>query len=137
MSAITVTAAQVGLVDPNEADVRSYIAAVTITKGQVVYFLTSGKVGVADANDSGKEQSRGIALNGGGAGQAIDVIHRGEVYGFTLAGNADALIYLSDTAGALDTAAGTKTVVVGRIKCRSDKDLTKVLYVTTAWSSNW
>ena len=60
MSDITVTAAKVGLVDPLKATVRSYIATETITKGQVVNILTTGKVGVADANAAGKFQFRGI-----------------------------------------------------------------------------
>lgn len=137
MADITVTAAKVGLLDPLKATVRSYIAAETITKGQAVYILTTGKVGVADANAAGKQQFRGIALNGGGAGQAIDVVHDGEVSGFTLAGNADSLAYLSDTAGALADAAGTMSVVAGRVMCLSDKDLTKVLRVFVQWEANW
>lgn len=137
MADITVTAAQVGLVDPAKATVRSYIATETITPGQAVYILTTGKVGVADANASGKQQFRGIALNGGGAGQAIDVVHDGEVYGFTLAGNADSLVYLSDTAGALADANGTMTVVCGRVMCLSDKALTKVLRVFVQWEAQW
>lgn len=137
MADITVTAAQVGLVDPMKATVRSYIATETITKGQAVYILTTGKVGVADANAAGKQQFRGIALNGGGAGQAIDVCHEGELYGFTLAGNADSLAYLSDTAGSLADAAGTMTVRVGRVECLSDKALTKVLRIATQWLADW
>jgi len=137
MTDIVVTAAKVGLLDPMKADVRSYIAAVTITKGQAVYILAAGTVGVADANDSGKEQFRGIALNGGGAGQAIDVLHAGEVAGFTVTGNANALLYLSNTAGALADAAGSMTVRVGRIVCLTDKDATKIVRVFTQWEADW
>jgi hypothetical protein len=137
MADITVTAAQVGLVDPIKATVKSYIATETITKGQAVYILTTGKVGLADANASGKKQFRGIALNGGGAGQAIDVLHDGECYGFTLAGNADAMIYLSHTAGALADAAGSTSVVAGRIVCLADSNLSKVLRVFTQWEADW
>jgi hypothetical protein len=137
MADITVTAAKVGLVDPEKATVRSYIATETITKGQAVYILTTGKVGLADANAAGKIQFRGIALNGGGAGQAIDVLHDGEVYGFTLSGNADAKIYLSNTAGALADAAGGTSVVCGRIVCLTDSSLTKVLRVFTQWETDW
>jgi hypothetical protein len=137
MADITVTAAKVAAIPEVENDIRSYIATEAITAGQAVYILTTGKVGVADANAGGKQQFRGIALNGGGAGAAISVMHAGEVAGFTLAGNADALIYLSDTAGALADAAGTMTVVAGRITCRSDADLTKVLRVATSWLVAW
>ena len=137
MADIALTAAQVAPVFPEHCSIRDYIAAETITQGQAVYILTTGKVGVADANASGKQQFRGIALNGGGAGQAISVLHEGEVAGFTLAGNADSLVYLSDTAGALADAAGTMTVVAGRVKCLSDANLTKVLFVKTQWEANW
>lgn len=137
MADITVTAAKVGLIDPQNADVSSHIATETITKGQAVYILTTGKVGVADANAAGKQQFRGIALNGGGAGQAIDVVHDGLVSGFTVTGNANALLYLSDTAGALADAAGTMTVAAARILCMSDKDLTKVIRVFTQWEADW
>ena len=40
------------------------------TAGQAVYVLTTGKCGVADANAAGKQQFRGIALNGAAAGQS-------------------------------------------------------------------
>jgi hypothetical protein len=73
MADLTVTAAQVALVRPDEARVRSYIAGVTITAGQAVYLASTGKAGVADADASGKEQFRGIALNGGGAGQVVEL----------------------------------------------------------------
>jgi hypothetical protein len=137
MADITVTAAKVKPIPEGLIDIRSYIAAETITTGQAVYFLTTGKVGVADANAAGKQQFRGIALNGGGAGSAISVLHSGDVEGFTLTGNADSLVYLSDTAGFLSDSAGTMTVVAGRVVCRSDNDLTKVLRVDTRWLVTW
>jgi len=128
MTTIAVTAAQVGLVDPLKATVKSYIALEAILKGQAVYIATTGKVGLADENGSGTLQFRGIALCGGGIGQAIDVVEDGEVYGFTLAGDYDVLVYLSATPGALDTAG---SVVVGRIAPMSNAALTKVLRVFT------
>ena len=139
MPDITVTAARVALLFPTKADVRSYIAAETITKGQAVYITTTGKVGVADANGSGTLQFRGIALNGGAAGQAIDVVHEGEVAGFTLTGNGDALIYLSNTVGALGDSAGATTIVAGRIVVLTDgPTLTKVLRVgPPKWLADW
>ena len=135
---ITVTAAKVGLVDPLKATVKSYIAAATITKGQAVYITTAGKVNLADDNGSGTLQFRGIALNGGGAGQAIDVCEDGELYGFTLTAVAyDGIAYLSQTAGALyDTAVG-HNIVCGRAAPMSDKDLTKVLRVFVRREADW
>ena len=92
-----------------------------ITAGQAVSIPTAGKAQVADANDAGQHQFRGIALTGGGAGQAISVLKKGHCYGSTLTGsNADALIYLSDTAGVLSDTVGTMTVPVGRVICLTD-----------------
>lgn len=137
MAAVALTASQISLPDPQKCDVRSYIATEAITAGQAVYILTTGKVGVADANAAGKQQFRGIALKGVGAGMAVDVLHSGEVAGFTLTGDADTLVYLSDTAGGLDTSAGTMTVRCGRVVCRTDSSLTKVLRIFTRWDTDW
>lgn len=139
MADLTVTAAQVDPVFPNDAIIRDYIAVEAITKGQPVYFTTAGKVGIADANAAGKQQFRGLALKTVGAGQPVSVLHEGEVGGYGVSGlNADALVYLSDTAGALADAAGTMTVVAGRVKVITDGGTpTKVLYVKTQWEANW
>lgn len=141
MSDLTVTATQVKEVYTDETvRRRNGIAGVAVTGGQSVYRSTDGKYYLCDANDSGKEQFRGIVLYpGGGAGQAITVLEDGEVYGYDLSGlNPDALVYQSDTAGALATAAsGTKTVVVGRVTCLSDANLTKVLRVGVSWLTTW
>jgi len=128
---IALTAAQVGLVDPLNATVKSYIAGATITKGQVVALATDGTVDPADASAGGGylyEQVVGVALNGGGAGQAIVVVRRGEVYGFTVSGmDSGDIVYVSDTAGYLSTVAGTVTVIVGRIAPLADKSVTEVV----------
>lgn len=129
MAAIAVTADQVAAVYPLEADIRNYVAAAAITAGQPVYITSAGAVGVADGNDSGKEQVEGIALNAAAAGQTLSVLRAGECYGFTLTGAYDSQVYLSDTAGGLDTAAGTMTVRVGRVVMMNDADKTKVLEV--------
>ena len=133
MADIAVTAAQVAVLFPHTAEVYSFIAAETITAGQAVYFTSAGKAGVADANASGKQQVRGIALNGAGAGQAVDVVKRGHVAGFTL-GTYNTLVYLSDNAGALADAAGTVSAAVGRIVALSDSALNKALYVDLSWT---
>lgn len=138
MADITVTAAQVAAVFPKDAKIRSFVAGEAITKGQAVYLTTAGLAGVADANAAGKQQCKGIALNGVGAGQAVDVLMEGEAYGFTVSGlNVGALVYLSDTAGALADGAGTMTVVVGRVMALSDKDKTKVLELGQAPTALW
>jgi hypothetical protein len=138
MTAIAVTAAKVAVVKPSEAKIVPYIAGATITAGQAVYRYTDGTAKLADADGSGTYQPRGIALNGGGAGQAIDVLEDGDVYGFTLTSmNADAIAYLSNTAGGLATAAGSHSAAVGRVVCLTDKDATKVLHVFAQNEADW
>ena len=128
---IALTAAQVGLIDPTKATVKSYLAGSTITKGQPVAMDTDGSVDPADASAGGGylyQQVVGIALNGGGAGQAIDVVSVGEIYGFTVSGmDSGDIVYVSDTVGRLSTVAGTVTVIVGRISPLTDKAITEVI----------
>jgi hypothetical protein len=139
MADIALTAAKIAPVDPDEAEIYDVIATETITAGQALYQVTTtGKFGVADANAAGKQQIRGIALNGGGAGQAISMLKRGRIAGFTLTNqNYDDIVYLSDTAGSLADGAGTMTVRCGRVVALSDASLTKVIYFDADWRSNW
>jgi hypothetical protein len=133
MTAIVVTAAKVA---GNIGTLtRSYKAAAAITAGQAVYKLAAGTVGVADANGSSTQQYRGIALNAASAGEACQVAYFGPVEGFTLAGNVDTLVYLSDTAGELADSAGTMTVPVGRVDMRDDG--TKFLFTDVNWLAAW
>lgn len=136
MTDIVVTADQVGAVFPDEAEIYSFIAAATITKGLPLYITSAGKVDIADANGSGTDLFCGIALEGGGAGQAISVLKRGHVYGYTLTSQAYAApIYVSNTVGTLADAAGSTSLLVGHVVPLSNPSLTKVLYVnaTTQW----
>lgn len=146
MAAITTTAARVACPDPLKADVRSYIAVETITKGAAVCFAAAGTVQLASGtNASGRNQFRGIALNGGAAGQAIDVLHEGLVTGFTfaVAPNADAFAYLAVAPaanGTLDDAAPAGpdiTVPIGRVVFASDQAATQYLQIFTQWEADW
>ena len=138
MSAITLTADSVAPVFPRFAEIYDVILAEAATRGQAGYQLSTGKFGLADANASGKQQCRGLYVTPGGAGQGVSLLKRGHVYGFDLSGlNWDAPVYLSDTVGALDTAAGTMSVVVGRVVAMPDGSLTKVLYVECNWETIW
>jgi len=135
MTDIALTATQIATVYPQECEIYDFIAAASITAGQAVYQTSAGKVGVADANGSGTTQLRGIALNAAGAGQAVSVLKRGHVYGYTISGLAyDAQVYLSDTAGKLADAPSTTTPVpVGRVVALPEANLTKVLFVNVEW----
>lgn len=131
MANIALTAAKIAVVDPDNALIDTYIAGATITAGQFLYgIVSSGKVGLAD-EDASAEASwvLGMALNSAVAGQAVQVLRRGKVYGFTLSSLAYWLpCSLSTTAGALlDT--GATTNIVARVVPLSDADLTKVLEV--------
>ena len=138
MADIALTAVQIGACFLDKAEITDLIAVEAITAGQAVYQTTAGKAGVADANASGKQQFRGIALHAAGVGQAVSVLVRGHVYGFTVSGmNGDALAYLSDTAGALADGVGTMTVNAGRVTCLPDGNLTKVLYICADWLRTW
>ena len=138
MAAISLTAAHIGLVDPIKARVKSFIAAATIAKGQAVYIDTTGKVDLSDGNAAGTYQCIGIALAAAGAGQAVDICMEGELYGFDLSGVAyGGAVYVGDVAGALETAAGTVTVIIGKCTSLTNKDLTKVLFVSAAWNTVW
>lgn len=139
MADIALTAAQIAAVKPEISEIIDVTLAATVTKGQALYLTSAGTYGVADANDAGKQQARGIALAGGAAGETIPMLKRGPVAGFTLTGQAyDAPIYLSDTAGALGDGAGTMTVVVGRVMPLNDRPTyTKVLWVDVDLTKIW
>lgn len=138
MADIVVTAAQVGLVDPQKAKTFDGIAAEAVTKGQPVYQVTTGKFGVADANAANKQQVRGIALQDAGANQALTMVKEGAVYGYTLTSQAyDTPLFLSDTAGALADAAGTLGVPVGIVTSLADPSLTKVVYFDIRWNADY
>ena len=142
MADIVSTAALIGIVDPLKAIVKSYIASVAITAGQAVYIVAAtGKVALADASASNAlSQCRGIALQTVGAGQAVDVLEEGELYGFTItAMSYNDPLWLSDTAGALGTATGDSTTnaIVGCVAPLSDKDLTKVARISIARYISW
>ena len=136
---IALTAVLVQPIFPLLAEIYPFIAAEAIAQGEAVYFLTAaGTVGVADANASDKQQFRGIALEGVGAGQAVSVLKRGHVAGYTVSGMSyDDKVYLSDTAGDLSTTNGSMTVECGRVVGLSDKDNTAVIYIDADWLRDW
>ena len=99
MSDITVTAAKVGLVFPEQSECYNVVAAEDVAKGQALYQTTAGTYGLADCDAAGKHQFRGVALETVKSGEGLSMLKRGVLSGFTLPTYED-LIYLSDTAGA-------------------------------------
>lgn len=116
MADISITAANV--IPSANAKIVRKAAAETITAGQTLYLNTSGLVAKADANLSAAASTvYGIAVNGGGAGQLINVVKEDPALriGATIA-IGDILI-LSATAGgiapAADLASGHYGTVLG------------------------
>lgn len=131
MSAIALTAAQIATPYPSKAEIYSLTAAEAITAGQAVYVNSNGLAALADASGAGTLVDVGIALDAAGAGQAVSVLYRGFCTGFTVSGLAvGALAYVSDTAGGLDTAAGSVSSTIGRVRVINQSGSpTKCLYV--------
>jgi hypothetical protein len=138
MAAVAYTAAQVSPVFADDCERRPYVAGVAITQGQPLYVNSSGDAALADGDGSGTKQFIGIALNAAGIGQAVSVLRRGEVYGFTLTSLAyGALVYVADAVGTYADAAGTVAIPVGRVQPLSDPSRTKVLLVETSITRDW
>lgn len=138
---VALTVAQIGACDPTKADIKSYIAASAITKGEAVAIDTAGKVVPADASTGGAHliQFRGIALCAAAAGAPCDVLHEGEVYGYTVSAlNVGAILYLSNTVGDLSTVAGDVSVICGVVSVLNDvPTFTKVARIVTTWTTVW
>jgi len=93
-------------------------AAETITPGQAVRIdTTTGKFTAANGTAAGEARIWGIAVGTHQvtAGLPVTAIRIGVLDGFTFSQAYDAAIYLSDTDGRLADAAGTVSVIVGRI----------------------
>jgi hypothetical protein len=131
MADITRTKAKIGMVYPEFAEIHNGVAASAIEAGQPLYIDSNGKFAPADANDAAKDQFRGIALEDAGAGQAVSVLVRGHLYGYTFTQAYDAEIFVSNNVGELADGAGGTSLSVGRVVAvQNSKDATKVLYVT-------
>ena len=135
MADITVTAALVARVNAHYDEIHNFIAGVTITAGQLVYLNSAGKLALADGSAAGTAEAVGIALEGGGLGEAIAVMKQGKINGFTISASAvGALMYLSDTAGAMADAAGTVSKIVGVVVASADSTPVDQLYVDFQWT---
>lgn len=131
MADLSVVAAQISPVFPDfgHCEIYNVVLAEAVTKGQILYQTTSGTFGVATAGTGAKDEPRGVALEAGAAGQVISMLVRGMLYGVTLTGlNADALLYLSASAGGL-FATDIVAEKVGRIWSLNDPSKTKVVFV--------
>ena len=137
MTAIALdTTRELNPVFPEVAEIRDFREAETLAVGDVVYLNSAGKVGKADANASGKQQARGIVVKR--QGTTVSVMKKGYLAGYAISDLAyDAQVFLSDTAGSLDDAAGTLEVPCGRVSCYTNDSLTKILYVDFNWITQY
>lgn len=134
MAIVASTAAQVRPVLPYTAEIIDAIAGAAVTAGQAVYWNTSGNLVLSNAGVAGTAKFAGIALNSVGIGQAVSVLKRGYLAGYTLTALAyGAKLFLSNTAGAVDDAAGTVSVLIGVVAAMADASRTKVAYFDATW----
>lgn len=115
--ALSITAADVTPVEVFEQWTGP--AAEVITAGQMVRLdTTSGKATLSNATTAAEARTRGMAITGAGvAGLTLTVVKRGVLdIGEAMAAlDYDQAIYLDNTDGAVGTAAGTVSLVVGRV----------------------
>lgn len=136
MADLTRTAANVNDQMPRKSNVIPVRVAVAVTAGQALYQKSDGEYALADADAAATAGFRGVALQTKGADEYVDMLIDGEMVGWDVSGlDYDAPIYLSDTAGEIADAAGTKTVLVGRVAGISDRDRAK--YIRFHGSLNW
>lgn len=92
-------------------------AGVAIAAGQVVRLdATTGLWALSDANNAADVSVSYIAAKTAAAGVGLTAIKRGVLDGFDLSGSSFGdLIYISDTAGALGTTAGSTSRVAGDV----------------------
>ncbi len=95
------------------AIVRNYTAGAAVTAGAPVYLDSSGYVQMADASAVATNYVIGAAIQAAAAsGDRIDVVVHGPMK-LTTGGTPGAIVYISDTTGAVSETAGTKTTILG------------------------
>lgn len=117
MADISVNTGQQGRVQSGNDTVLATTANVAVTALQAGYFdATTGNLVLSDASAAGTAKFDGIIMNGAGAGGPVTLLKEGAIFGLDLSGmDYGDLVYLSDTAGAVADAAGTVSVVIGKV----------------------
>lgn len=135
MANLSVTAANLRMLEGIEARLIPMIADATIAKGQVVYRKSNGRADLARGNAVGTAKPVGIATSDAVAGQAFEALYHGRLVGYDLSGvNPGSTVYLSaSAAGAIDGAAvtGTGNVVapIGTVHVMTDIGGTRFLLI--------
>ena len=118
MATISVTAAQVRALTENGAVIRRYDAGGAITIGNAVYVAADGDVEQADGSAAGTARAIGIAVahhddtTSIASGDPVAVCVFGPVGGYS-GMTPGAKVWVSDTAGRLDDAAGSSAHELG------------------------
>ena len=134
MAAVTVDTTQVAPVFADRSEIISVIAGESIDYGDPVFIqTTTGKLLLSDGAAAATAKFAGYALSKGGAGQAIDVLKKGHLYGLAVSSldYGDAL-YAADAGGTGDVA-GTVSLQIGVVVPLTDNARTKVVYVDANW----
>lgn len=106
-----ITKASAANVKPLEgAIVRRVTLGATVTAPSPITLQSDGKWDGTDT--SAAQLTVAVAIQSGGDGDIVDAVFYGPVLA-TSAATPGALVYGSDTAGAFDTAAGTKSTIIG------------------------
>lgn len=116
MAAITAAAVGNPVVYSNPEQQLTLHCNVDITALQAIYQLSTGKWALALATGAGTATSVYIATRSAKAGQPLTGSRECIVDGLDVSGmNPSDAIYLSNTAGGWDTAAGTVSLVAGTV----------------------
>jgi hypothetical protein len=125
----------VGKIGVGHRDIEVYngdlAATSTPALGEAVYFNSAMKLVKSNAGAAGTAKFAGIVV--GIIDQAASFLKRGFCAGLDVSAmNIGDKLYLSDTAGALDTAAGTVSLVVGYVSVMGG---VKLAYINADWSA--
>jgi len=118
------------------------VADESISRGQLVYRKTNGRVAKARANAVGTAKAIGFATSDANAGDTVEALKEGILFGFDLSSvNPGATLYLSTaTAGAVQdtkpTGTGNVVFPVGSVQQMTDVNGTKFLYVDISLSAD-
>lgn len=117
MAAVAVTTAgELDIVEAPPGGIHTGIANVAIAAGQLMHQDgTTGKWVLSDASTAAGIAGSYIATRSAPAGGQLTGMRNGVLRGFTLAGDYGSAVYASDTAGALDDAAGASALQVGMV----------------------
>jgi hypothetical protein len=117
MADLTLATADTVNVDTLTVQQHTVLAGEAITAGAPVFLnTTTGYAWLADANDSNTTKPYGIATKTVAAGEAVTVVRRGRLSGWSNLPGYGAAVYVSNTVGTLADAAGSSSWQVGIVE---------------------